>query len=348
MFMNSINHFRAIAIIIIVIGHVYGMKTIDNPNLLEAVFINMSFGGTSLFVFISGFLFFIVFYNKYEFKKFISSKAANLIIPYTLLSVIPIIYIFTRDPALWHDFFLPKGDGIISEYITPTVLYYLTGGFLVAYWYIPFIFFMFVLSPVHVAFIRLNKKTQVILILCLLTLSLLIHRPVGNINIFHSTLYYFPVYLFGIWCAAHRTAIYGFFKGKDWLLLLIAVFMATIQAFSGDVGNYHKAIFVYNGLDIMLLQKLTLCLFFMVWLHRYEDYSHPLINIIAGTSFAIFFLHPYLILLIAGLQPRIGMPESFLSLFYLALVIPVIAICVASALVAKRLFHSRSRYLVGY
>lgn len=348
MFVNSINHFRAVAIVIIVAGHVYGMKEQLGDNLLEAIFVNLTVGCTSLFVFISGFLFLVVFHKSYTFQKFMKSKAYNLLIPYSILSILPILFLFTKDVSTWNEFFTPSGQGIVEEYIKPFSLYYLTGNFMVAYWYIPCIFIVFAMSPIHMMFLKLNNIAQIFTVIALLSLSMFIHRPVDNINIIHSVIYFTPVYLFGMWCALHRERIYTFFDKKEIFLFIIAILLAVIQAMLGNVGNYHKEIFVYDGIDIMLLQKITLCLFFMVWLHRFENIQNTVLDILAKTSFAIFFLHPYMIFLIAGLQPTVMAPIGFEAVYYLALIIPVIAICIASALLAKRILQSSSRYLIGY
>jgi len=348
MFVNSINHFRAVAIVIIVAGHVYAMKGQLGDNLFEAIFVNITVGCTSLFVFISGFLFWIVFYKNYKFQKFIKSKAYNLLIPYSILSILPILFLFTKDPSTWNQFFAPSGEGILQEYVKPFSLYYLTGNFMVAYWYIPCIFIVFAMSPIHLSFLKMNNIVQISIIFILFLISLFIHRPVDNINIIHSVIYFTPFYLFGMWCALHRDMIYAFFEKREIFLFIIVILLATIQALMGDVGNYHKEIFAYDGIDLMLLQKITLCLFFMVWLHRFENKRHFILDVLAKTSFAIFFLHPYMIFLIAGLQPNVAAPMHFEAAYYFALIIPVIAICVASALLAKRLLQSSSRYLIGY
>jgi uncharacterized membrane protein YozB (DUF420 family) len=116
----------------------------------------------------------------------------------------------------------------------------------------------------------------------------------------------------------------------------------------GDIGNYHKDMFIYDGIDLMLIQKIMLCLFFMVWLHRFEDHRNIVLDTLAETSFAIFFLHGYAILVIERLQPMLAVPSDLQSFYYLFLVIPVIVACTVSAVMAKRIFNGSSRYLIGY
>jgi len=58
---KSIEYFRAIAIILIVAGHLL-LAGIESSYLFELAIQNIIFGGTTLFVFISGFLFHHVFF----------------------------------------------------------------------------------------------------------------------------------------------------------------------------------------------------------------------------------------------------------------------------------------------
>jgi fucose 4-O-acetylase-like acetyltransferase len=54
-------------------------------------------GGTALFVFISGFFFHNTFYPKFQFKNFLAKKAANIFIPYLLMTTIFLIIALTID-----------------------------------------------------------------------------------------------------------------------------------------------------------------------------------------------------------------------------------------------------------
>ena len=73
-FINSINHYRAIAIIIIVAAHSFTIAEIKFDAISTNIFRNLLAGGTMNFVFISGFLFHIIFYKKYRFDKFFNGK----------------------------------------------------------------------------------------------------------------------------------------------------------------------------------------------------------------------------------------------------------------------------------
>ena len=196
MFLNSLNHFRAIAIVFIVAGHCTYLANVSPETFPERVFATLIHGGTSLFVFISGFLFRYIFYKRYHFKKFISGKLKKVLLPYTLLSTVPIFFLlFSREG--YYSTFSPTGNSFV-DYILPAFKYYITGSFTIAYWYIPFIMTVFLMSPLHAAFIKLPFKWQRLITFVLFVIALFIHRPVENISIAQSVVYFTPVYLFGI------------------------------------------------------------------------------------------------------------------------------------------------------
>ncbi|MCC0177652.1 hypothetical protein I4641_11750 [Waterburya agarophytonicola K14] len=55
-FLNSINYFRGIAILIIVFGHSYGLSEININTLFDRAFFSLMKHGSVYFIFISGFL----------------------------------------------------------------------------------------------------------------------------------------------------------------------------------------------------------------------------------------------------------------------------------------------------
>ncbi len=297
-FLNSFNYFRGIAILLIVAGHCFGPANWDPNTLPETTFVNLIKGGTSLFVFISGFLFHHIFYGRFKFKKFLSSKVKNVLTPYLFMSFVPIILaVYFKGRGSQDDFyFFDQSQGIWAEYIKPTLLYIWTGNASPVYWYIPFVMVLFCLSPLFIAYIRLNIKFRMAILALLLVIPVVIHRPEGNLSLFQSIFYFAPVYLLGIACSISKETIYEKLKGKDLYLLIPIVSLAVWQAVSSEtVGNFRKAAFDITEPDLMVIQKCLLCLFFMVFLHRFESANLPALDKIASASFAIYFLHPVII-----------------------------------------------------
>ena len=96
--------------------------------------------------------------------------------------------------------------------------YYITGSFIIAYWYIPFIILPFLASPLHILFCRLDLKDKLLLVFILSLITLKLHRPIDNFNILHSFLYFTPIYLFGIAVSTHYSSLHIFFRKRIVLL----------------------------------------------------------------------------------------------------------------------------------
>ncbi|CAN4273224.1 Acyltransferase 3 [Methylophilaceae bacterium] len=352
MFLNSFNYFRAIAILLIVAVHSYEIAGINiyNLNFFEKLAVNLISGGTTLFVFISGFLFHHIFLSKFSYLKFIKSKFQNVFVPYFFLTL---PYIFVNLLGYGNSkFFDPTHVGILDKYIYPILKYYLSGATM-AYWYIPFIMVMFLLSPLHVAFARTKTKIQIIVLIILLFISSIVQRPIETIYVLHNVIYFFPVYLIGIFCSINREKIYQLFANKEFVILIVVCFLATLNAWNGNIGNTPKDFFVYSGFDIVLFQKLLLSLFFMVFLHRFEKVQVRFLEYIAAVSFSIFFLHGYLISIFKRYYLYINQDSfnlfnlpAWLNLifvvFFIASIITVFAISL------KKLIPKYSKYLIGY
>ncbi|CAM4243508.1 acyltransferase family protein [Pseudoalteromonas ostreae] len=348
MFYNSINNFRAIAIIFIVFGHSFDVSGVVLDSFWEVFIRNFLSGGTILFVFISGFLFEVVFLKKFNFSKFYISRVSRLIWPYIFLSLLPIfLYMYVSNP-ISEGYFLPKAEDAISKFIVPFLKYEVTGRFMTAYWYIPFALFLFLLSPLVVFVLKKNLKFKVIVILALSCLSIFAHRPVDNINHIHSVVFFFPVYLIGALASQYRESLIDLFQGnKLWLFFLLSIMFTLIQTYSGSVGSYHKAFFELTGIDYMYLQKVFLSFFFFLLLEKHSKET-LFFNYLAETSFAVFFIHPYLIFIYRNLKFPFPETTLFQWLYFIALSLTFILISMLLALLVKKLLDDRSKYIIGY
>jgi len=346
LFLNSVHHFRAIAILFIVAGHCFGISGLEFNSPVEKVIANLLTGGTVLFVFISGFLFHHAFYKKYQYKNFVIGKIKTVLIPYVLLGALPVFFFVFRRDGGWDGYFLPNGNGLFSEYFVPILKYYWTGSFLTAYWYVPFIITTFILSPLHFWFVKSKPSFQFGITFFLCIASLLIHRPVDNLNTLQSFIYFTPIYLIGILCSVYKNRIYFSLSGKEHILLALIIALAYLQSTLGIVGNYHKDIFEYGGFDIMFVQKIIMCLLFMVFLQRFNTINIKLIHILAATSFAIFFLHPFMLWEIKRTFGKFIAFNSWVAFSFYVMIIVVVCICIAQ--ISKRLLPRYSRFLIGY
>jgi peptidoglycan/LPS O-acetylase OafA/YrhL len=248
----------------------------------------------------------------------------------------------------------PSGAGLPPTVAAPcsgwrAVLFYLgTGSHSFAYWYIPFIMAMFLLSPLFILFIEMKGGRQWQTFLALLLIAMIIHRPVDNFYLPQSVLYFTPLYLLGILASLRKETIYARFRGRavPAALLGAAAAMAMLQgSLHFWFGNFHKEMLQLTTLDINLPQKVLLCLFFMVFLARYEGRPVRALDLLARVSFAVFFIHPLVIRLALRFELRPAVPGPLGWLLFTAL---VLGASIGLALLVKRLIPRHSRYVIGY
>ena len=348
-FINSINHFRALSIILIVMGHLYTLSGIKFDTAFENILGNIITGGTFNFVFVSGFLFNSVFYKRFNYKFFIINKAKRVFLPYIILSFLPILISIYLKPDFW---VMSIKDGNVVNPIISFVLFLISGAHLLAYWYIPFIMLIFLMSPLHKLFIDLDLKFQITLVLLMVIISLFIHRPFElqyPFQALHSLIYFTPIYLIGILCSLHKEKIYEVGSNKEYILLLIVILIAFFQNYMGTNGNYNQNWHSISGIiDLMFIQKLILCLFLMIWLNRFEDYTNSTISLIAKFSFPIFFLHPILLSLSFIVKNHFDISFNYPWVALILLTIAFVFVSVTSAMLISNYLPRYSLYIIGY
>ena len=345
MYLRSFDYFRAISIIFIVIGHTYGISGWKIDGFWDRTLANLVSGGTSLFVFISGFLFYHVFYPRFNYVTFVKKKFKNVYVPYLLLSILPVcVALYTKVP--FGEFYFGPTESFFDQIIKPIFLYYWYGGVLV-YWYIPFIMVVFLISPLFIKFIHISTSSKIRVIALMTAVSLFMHRPVNNWSIIQSVIYFCPVYMFGILCSMEREWIYNKFRQYDGYIFLAVLALALLQAAVMDTsGNLQKPPFEFNGIDIALVQKMMLCVFFMVFLHRFEDREWRVMKQIAASSFSIYFLHGWFIFAFWLARELYADWRGFMLLPVFSGLIIWLSYATASRI--RRIWPERSRMIIGW
>lgn len=346
----TFDYFRGVAILFIVAGHSYGVWQINN--FADKVLANLIGGGTSLFVFISGFFFHYIFYQNFHYKSFMVKKLKNVFIPYLFFSLSGVIYHMVILEFLpYADMLGTNNIDTFADFIEMIAIYLWTGRIAHAYWYIPFILIIFTISPIFIKYIKLSRALRISVFLLFLIAAMFIHRPVENLSPFHSVLYFIPIYMLGIICSIDRESVIEFIKGKSVAVGLVVLLLAVLQAvFFEGYGNTHKeAIFSYDGVDIILLQKIALCFFLLSLLQNYEKHHIPVLKLLASSSFAIFFIHPWIVKIFSdtGLLAFLGKYFPDIVVFFITVPLIVI-ISLLIAYLVKLGLKSKSHFVTGW
>ncbi len=303
-YLNSLNYFRGLAILFIIAGHCFMLAGWHTDAFYEKVIVNLIKGGTAFFVFISGFLFHHIFAPRFRYAPFMKKKLGNVLLPYLTVSALPLVYyVVIRQGGPHAELIYPGGEGVWAQYVLPVWNYLWTGRLFDAYWYVPFIMVVFALSPLFLGYLKLGRGARLSVMGAAVLISMLIHRPVHNIALWQAVVYFVPVYLLGINISLDKTRVLKALTGKEWLIALMMLGLSMEQvALYPEFANLHKPPLAWGGLDILLLQKMLGCLFFYVLLSRFECRDWPWLKTLAAASFALYFLHPPVILVLKKLS----------------------------------------------
>lgn len=338
------DYFRAIAILLIILGHCYNAWHVEH--LWESTLVNLISGNTALFVFISGFFFHHIYFPKFDYWSFLKNKTLVVFVPYLILSILFMTWYF----FIHGEIVMTK---VLHEYISPQlnsawliISNLLTGRTLWAYWYIPFIMLVFLLSPVFIRFIPLTLTAKIQIITILFVVSMIVQRPSWEINPLHSLIYYFPYYLLGILYSIERNAINPWIERKAPLLLLITITVATTMHLLGQTNNVGKAsIFAWHGIDYMIVQKLSLIAFMLAFTMYLQRYDIRLLKTIASMSFALYFLHQWILSFMRDLG-MLDVKHGFGGVLMIFLVVMTFTFILA--FIIKQVLKRKSRYVIGW
>ena len=339
---RSFDFFRGFTIITVVCVHCRTLSNWHTNTFWEKFLTNLFFGGTVLFVFISGFMFHRIFYKSFDYKIFIKKKIRNVLLPYLALSFIAITY-----------FLLIKNQGLHLNYeidnpLLGYLFYFLTGKIFSAYWYIPLILVIFFLSPLFIKLIDIRLSIGVILFLFIL--PLFAQRPNDNFNLLQSFVYFAPIYILGSWVSLNCQRVYQLLQGKEFLLFAIVLILAYAQViYYPYSGNAHKNAFELALIDINLIQKIVLCFLLFIFFHRYENRKFHILVFLANASFPIYFIHPFVIILLDKLK-KVTHSEfdgSFLTFTLTTSLVIILSAWIA--LIGRKIIGQRySRSLIGW
>lgn len=355
---DYIEYFRGVSILLIVAGHAFDLawtragneRTLDSTGVL-AVLSALLTGGTFYFVFISGFLYRHVFYERMSYGEFMRKKALQVGVPYLVLgSALAVVQMNISDV---HVTIFKHGAELGENRFVDFVVLLATGNMMTAYWYIPFIFVVFLASPLFDRFIRLPFASQVGVLAASLAVAFWVHRPYEALNPIHSFIYFANIYLFGIMFCEYRAKWMPVLTRPAVLLALAAGVLAVAVAEDAildkvtDLERTARDGWLPVGFDLMILQKYLGILFFCGLLARWGDIFGRALSYLAERSFGLYFAHGVVLTAIshapASLSPHTGSAVADFVLYALA----AIAISIAVVAGAKRVLGRHSRYVIG-
>ena len=354
-YLNHINYFRGIAIVFIVFGHCFNVgfsHYYQNSTPLAIFLQNLIPGGTTFFVFISGYLFHHIYYKNFNLRDFLIKKLKYVIVPFLFISSIDIFYYLSRYiiaiilSSTKSEIYLAilKSHSSFNTYLIGH------GEMTIGLWYIPFITIIFSLSTVFIKYVKIKPNIQLIIINILLIFSILIHRNGTNsiLGIFQNVIYFTPVYLLGISMSINFKKIYEKLKGKEIFILLITLSIAIIQTRIVVVDLILSNNLKIENFDLMIIQKILFSIFFILFLFRYDYKKIKILNLLAENSFGIFFIHGICIWIfnVIVLKLKISF-ETSSFLIYLLISSLILTFSLSITILIRKQLPMMSKYIIG-
>ena len=316
-FLNYINVFRGLAILLIIAGHT--MQFGESSTLVHKINCEIVCGGTALFIFISGFLFQHLS-SKFEYKTYLKKKWTNVVMPYFLTSIIGITFCFIY-PQIYGNSF----DGLNPMLQIPI---FLTTGRIhnTPTWFIPMIVLFFFCSWF---LLKLEQKGWLYKLLPLMFIITLIcprfdvdYNSIINLTytqkyiaclwyVLNGFIHFFSLYVFGMFCSKYKDVIDKFYQNRIiiWILMLITAGLNVYLSYKSIYSSY-------------TVSKTFLTMLILGYLKYYDNWiiAKPLLNnildIIAKYSFGLFFIHWYWFFVynqVFGLEKVIPLNDSYIT-----------------------------------
>ena len=343
-FLNYINVFRGLAILLIIAGHT--MQFGDSSSLLHKINCEMICGGTALFIFISGFLFQHLS-GKFEYKNYLSKKWTNVILPYFITSI----------PGILFCLFLPKiyGNSFDGLNSVIQISMFLSTGRIhnTPTWFIPMIILFFLCSWL---LLKLENKGILYKLLPVMFLVTLLfprtdvdYNSIINLSyfqkymaclwyVFNGFIHFFSLYVFGMFCSKYKEVIDVFYN-KRVLLLAIMLGLAGLNIYL----NYHN---IYSSFTV---SKTILTMLILGYLKHYDECImkketlNKVFDVTAKYSFGLFFVHWYWFFIynqFFGLEKVIPVVDNnYISVFVIVILrfVSVTALSMLLLFVCKKL-----------
>jgi hypothetical protein len=333
------HYFRGFAIVNIVFAHTWiGPLTARDTlpaKMIEVVREVLFHDSTIYFLFISGFLFYYLSEN-FSIQKYYRSRFLNVLVPYVFLTT-SIVLFRNYNPIIneSHSFFY---------YFKLIIFTLIKGDAKIPYWYIPFISIIFFISPL---ILKIPEKLLIKIVLVTALLPLLGTRTGTDLSV-RQYLFFFPVYLIGIYAASNYENFISAIRSGQTLLCYVVFISSAILIFIH--GKFVKIGFINVSESIYYIQKIAICLLVLAFFERNEEKDIPLLGLFATYSFAIYFTHT-----IVSNDYLIEFYDSHILLRFPAFAIPISCLYAfitifASLMVCvfvKKILGDRSRYIIG-
>ncbi len=346
-YFTEINYLRGLAIFFIVYCHMRGWIGGNSKAdwsstwwIFDNVRATLVDGASSLFVFISGFLFYHIFYKRgFDYKKFLTGKVKKVLCPWFIIATLFAAFrLISKHGSFFDSNFMFYGCYVYASF-----------------WYVPFIMVVFCCSCLYLKFIELRLRYQMIVFAISLFVSMGMGRHNGNA--FLSAFFWNSIYLFGILVGIYYDKLKNLDKTSKQCIIAGTVMVMAALACSGDrhyLADFGTYDLKFHRIEWMVIGKMMLCLTLVYCFSWFKDAGWKwlkwCLNILAKYSFSIFFIHQFALLHLERHGHKVFFSHfNFygLHLMCFLIAIAVCTVCIIIAAVIKRATGKYSRMIIG-
>lgn len=351
-FLGFLHSFRGIAIIQIVLIHSI-VAAFLGANGFELNFTHpliianevLFHDSTLYFAIISGLLYTAILKDR-GYGKFFRSKFRNVFLPYVFFTLIFGVFDNEAGMGVLHESFL--------SYIQAIPRYLLYGKAVGVYWYIPILFFLFLVTPILDAILDSEKIGKPIFILLILIplVSTRVQMAFDYILSIQTMVYFMGAYAFGMYLGRDLSNNLDQLKSKTPVLWIITIVcsLGLVYTFMADIQMIG---FVDIRETLYYAQKLAMGVLFLIWLRKIGERAPRWLNPVAESAFSIYFIHIFFVFMLmgAGLYAPILNLQSIAPVNVILGALAMLLLSVVGSILIVRgfqkLFGKNSRMIVG-
>ena len=225
-----------------------------------------------------------------------------------------------------------------------------TGKHFGPFWFIPMIT-IFYLIAMPLRYLNQQNYFYSLIFPLLLFMSFFLFRFGHNSSVFESFIYFFPIYIYGMWTSQFQDKI---LKYHRLILAFSCVLYVTITYLEvrGIISLSKSFAFGYQSeieplLNFGKIKAVALCMILLIILYRLRNIDAKLWRTLGSYSFGIYFIHLYIMRAIEMIISGIAIEITFNGLSYVFYTGIIIFICTTSVFLVRLIFGKHSRYIIG-
>ena len=352
-FLQYLHSFRGFAIINIVAIHAFVFASFlssnnFNPTSPVAITNELLFHNSTIyFAVISGMLFTAVLKQK-GYKAFFLGKFKYVFLPYVFFTLA--YSLFDNKSNDWFAL-----QPTLQAYLKALPRNFIYGKANFVFWYIPVLFFLYLVTPV-LDYLMNIKKWGIWIMLLIIATPLVIRRVeleelmLSDFLSLQTMIYFTGAYAAGMFIADNMEKRLAWIRQNKWLFIGIAIISTSALAYV-MIYSIDRISFLSIKSSLYYIQKIALSALALLFFKSLGERQPKWLSPIAKIAFTIYFAHTFFLSIAIGpliplIQNQKVAPFNVIGGGLLLLIISI-ALSIGFAWIFRKLFGKYSRMIIG-